>query len=158
MAAWQVVFHVVPRGSVPPPPKRLAPAELDATDWWAGAAFPADYARRLAAMAPLVRSSSADLQTWGAADGNRIDVVSVGGRVSRVMVRVDVRRLDSKFGAALIDLMRVADAALVRNDGLVLERTIAAYSGALRGSNAWKYASDPIAFLAAEQLRDDDDS
>ena len=156
-AAWQVLFHVIPRRSLPPPPQRLTRAVLDATDWWANASFPADYARRLAAVAAPDRASGADIETWGTADTNRVDVASAGGRVIRVTARVDVRRLDSKFGAALLDFMRVADAALVRDDGLVLEPTIAAYAGALRGSDAWRFASEPNVFLAAQQLRDDDD-
>jgi hypothetical protein len=111
----------------------------------------------LAGVASPARSWSTDLETWGAEDGNRVDVWSDGGRVRRVMARVDVRRLDSKFGAALIDFARKADAVLVRNDGLVVEARINAYAGALRTSDAWRFASDPAAFLAANPASDEDD-
>ena len=126
-----------------------ATADLEATDWWASAAFPADYARRLAAMAPLVRSSSADLQTWGTADGNRIDVWSENGKAVRMIARVDVRRLDAKFGAMLLQFARTADAVLVRKDGLVVEPIVGAFGAALRNSTAWQHANDPAAFLAS---------
>jgi hypothetical protein len=73
------------------------------------------------------------------------------------MARVDVRRLDSKFGAALLQFVRTADAVLVRSDGLVVEPTIAAYAGALRNSAAWKFANDPAAQLKKYSDTDDDD-
>jgi hypothetical protein len=77
--------------------------------------------------------------------------------VIRVKVQVDVRRLDSRFGAALLDFVRAADAVLIRNDGLVVEPLIGAYAGALRNSAAWKFASDPAAFLAANSRALEDD-
>jgi hypothetical protein len=154
MAVWQVNFHVVPRRALPATSQALARAVADDTDWWAGAAFPPNYATRLAAVAPVARSSSDELETWGSEDGNRVDVWSDGGRVRRVMVRVDVRRLDSKFGAALIHFVRSAGAVLVRADGLLVEPIINAYVGALRGSDAWRFASDPMTFLASQS--DDD--
>jgi hypothetical protein len=154
MAVWQVNFHVVPRRALPATSQALARAVADDTDWWATATFPPDYAARLAAVAPVARSSTDELETWGSEDGNRVDVWSDGGRVQRVMVRVDVRRLDSKFGAALIHFVRSAGAVLVRADGLLVEPIINAYAGALRGSDAWRFASDPMTFLASQS--DDD--
>jgi hypothetical protein len=96
------------------------------------------------------------MQTWGSADSNRIDVWSDGGRVSSLMTRVDVRRLDSKFGAALLQFVRSIDAVLVRSDGLVVEPLIGAYAAALRTSEAWRFASDPASYLA--RYSEDDDS
>ena len=154
MAVWQVDFHVVPRRALPATSQALARAVADDTDWWTNATFPPDYAARLAAVAPVARSRSDGLETWGSEDGNRVDVWSQGGRVHRVMARVDVRRLDSKFGAALIQFVRSAGAVLVRADGLLVEPIINAYVGALRGSEAWRFASDPMTFLASHS--DDD--
>jgi len=157
MAVWQVDFHVVPRRAVTAAGHLLTSAVLHDTNWWAGASFPADYATRLATVVSAARSARADLETWGREDGNRVDVWSDGGGVTRVKVRVDVRRLDSKFGAALIGFVRTADAVLVRSDGLVVEPIINAYAGALRSSGAWRYASDPAAFLAARAAYDEDE-
>ena len=154
MAVWQVDFHVVPRRALPATSQALARAVADDTDWWASAAFPADYPARLAAVAPVARSRSDGLETWGSEEGNRVDVWSESGRVHRVMARVDVRRLDSKFGAALIHFVRSAGAVLVRADGLLVEPIINAYVGALRGSEAWRFASDAMTFLASHP--DDD--
>lgn len=135
MADWQVDFDVVPRGT-----------------------FPLDYAKRLNGVAAPEASSTAELQTWGTPDGNRIDVWSVDGRVTEVKAHVDVRRLDSKFGAALIQFVRTANAVLVRRDGLVVEPTIAAYAASLRTSDAWKFANEPAKHLFADSEDEADDS
>jgi hypothetical protein len=156
MAVWQVDFYVVPRRALAAAPRPLTPPVLNDTSWWASAGFPVDYGARLAAVAPAVPSRTPELETWGPEEGNRVEVWSHGGRVRSMMVHVDVRRLDSKFGAALILFVRAADAVLVRRDGLVIEPTINAYAGALRNSAAWRYASDPAAFLAAQAESSED--
>ena len=74
MAVWQVDFHVVPRRALPATPNALARSVAEDADWWADASFPKDYTRRLAAVAPPASSWSADLETWGSVDGNRVDV------------------------------------------------------------------------------------
>ena len=160
MAAWQVDFYLVPRAAIGVAATALTPGELDSTDWWGVATFPSDYQRQLDAVASRGQPLTAQVETWGREDGNRIDVASENGRVQSVVVRVDVRRLDSKFGAALIEFVRKVGAVLVRRDGLIVEPTIAAYAGALRSSNAWRFSSDPAAFLAAraaEEKDEDDD-
>lgn len=157
MALWQVEFAIVPRralgGSA-----RLARPELMDTDWWTAEHLPAGYAHRLAEVAPADASSTGELQTWGNAEGNRIDVWSIGGKPARMLARVDVRRLDARFGAMLLQFARIADAVLVRRDGLVIEPVVGAFGAALRSSSAWQYASDPAAFIASAAAADDDDN
>jgi hypothetical protein len=156
MAAWQVDFYVIPRRALASH-GAVDSSDLDARDWWGSHALPADYQKRLSAIASIAPSSSAELETWGSQDGNRIDVRSRDGRASAVVVRVDVRRLDSKFGAALLQFVRAADAVLVRSDGLVVQPQISAYAAALRGSEAWRFASDPAAYLKDYSDTDDDE-
>lgn len=155
MAAWQVQFYIIPRRALLSR-ATLDASDLDATPWWATHSLPPDYQRQLGVAAPVVPSSTAEVQTWGPEDGNRIDVWSEHGRVTAIMARVDVRRLDSKFGAALLRFVRAAGAVLVRSDGLVVEPTIAAYAAALRNSDAWKFSNDPAAHLRAYSDPDDD--
>jgi hypothetical protein len=155
MAAWHAEFHLIPRHSVPAR-SDLAPASLENADWWAGAAFPTDYHRRLAEVAAPMSSIIPEHEVWGFEDGNHVDVWSQGGHVRRVKVLVDVRRLDSKFGAALLNFVHAAGAALIRRDGLIVEPTIGAYAAALRSSNAWKFASDPAAFVISLSKRDEE--
>jgi hypothetical protein len=148
MAAWQVDFSIVPRRSLAAAglPK---PRASDEVGRWAAGDFPSDYQRKLAAVAAPAPSSSADVQSWGTEDGNRVDVWSVDGRATMVTARVDVRRLDAKFGAMLLQFVRTANAVLVRSDGLVVEPLVGAFAAALRSSTAWRFANDPATFLAS---------
>lgn len=155
MAVWQVDFQIVPRRVIAASPDIRA--ALDDNDWWATVPFPSDYRTRLAAVATPAPSSSPDVESWGREDGNRVDVWSAGGRVTKARARVDVRRLDSKFGAAILEFVRTAGAVLVRGDGLIIEPIIGAYAGALRSSDAWRFASDPAEFIASQLASDDGD-
>ena len=94
--------------------------------------------RTASATLPTKRSVRVERGRWGEEDGNRVDVWSADGEVSTVTARVDVRRLDSKFGAALLAFVRAIGAVLIRQDGLVVQPTINAYSGALRSSTAMR--------------------
>jgi hypothetical protein len=155
-AAWQVDFHIVPKRALASAPQPLSREVLDDTDWWTSAQFPADYGARLATVAPPSHARDPELATWGSRDGNRVDVLSRDGHVSRVIARVDVRKLDSKFGAALLVFVRGVNGLLIRIDGLVVEPTINAYVASLRSSAAWRYASDPAEFLASRAAIEDD--
>lgn len=156
MAVWQVEFAIVPR-RVLAVSTRVALSQLLDNDWWGTERLPVGYAQQLAAIAPLGSSGAAELQTWGEEDGNRIDVWFENGKPARMTARVDVRRLDARFGAMLLQFARVADAVLVRRDGLVLEPLVGAFGAALRSSPAWKYATDPAASFASYSEPEDDD-
>jgi hypothetical protein len=144
MAAWQVHFSIVPRRAFAAASTAKLRPSADA-DWWAAEPLPSDYRQKLAAVVTPAPSSSAAVQTWGTEDGNRIDVSTVDGRATMVTARVDVRRLDAKFGAMLLQFARTADAVLIRSDGLVVEPLVGAFGAALRSSEAWRYANDPAA-------------
>ena len=157
MAAWQVHFSIVPRRAFAAARATKQLPSIDA-DWWGAEPLPSGYQQKLAAVASPAPSSSAEVQTWGTEDGNRIDVSSVGGRVTMVTARVDVRRLDARFGAMLLQFARTADAVLIRGDGLVVEPLVGAFGAALRSSEAWRYANDPAAHFAkyVDPAPDDD--
>ena len=127
------------------------------TDWWSAERLPAGYSQQLAAIAAPGSSPTAELQTRGDEDGNRVDVWSVNGKATRMTARVDVRRLDARFSAMLLQFARVADSVLVRRDGLVVEPLVGAFGAALRTSEAWKYATDPAAYFASYAEPEDDD-
>jgi len=157
MAEWQVHFSVVPRRALA---AARAAKRLPSGDeaWWAADVLPADYQGKLAGVAEPASPASATVQSWGSEDGNRVDVWSVDGRATAVTARVDVRRLDSKFGAMLLQFVRTANAVLVRSDGLVVEPLVGAYAAALRSSDAWRFANDPASHFAsyAEPAADED--
>jgi hypothetical protein len=158
MAVWQVEFALVPRRALGTMPQVGATQIMD-THWWSTATLPAGYVHQLAAIAPLAPPPPrpAELQTWGNEDGNRIDVWSENGKATRMIARIDVRHLDAKFGALLLQFARSAGAVLVRQDGLVVEPLVGAFGAALRTSEAWRYASDPGAYAASYVESDDDD-
>ena len=143
MAPWQVNFQVVPHRAMAAAPRTLTAAVVRETDWWgAGAALP-DLGERLATIARPAAQGSTGAERWGDAEGNSIAVERVGGRVARISAHVDVRKLDPKFGAALLGFVRSAQSVLVREDGWVAEPTVGAFSGALRGDPAWVFANEP---------------
>ena len=157
MADWQVDFSIVPRRALASAGMATLPRTADA-NWWAIEALPSDYAGKLAVIASPAASSNANVQTWGPEDGNRLEVSSVDGRATKVTARVDVRRLDAKFGAMILQFARTADAVFVRSDGLVVEPIVGAFAAALRSSAAWRFANDPAAHFAAytEPATDDE--
>lgn len=155
MAVWQVEFAIVPRRGLATKPS-VPLAQLVDTAWWTAERLPEGYSQQLAAVAPVGPSSGPELQTWGDEEGNRVDVWSKNGKPMRITARVDVRRLDARFGAMLLQFARIADAVLVRRDGLVVEPLVGAFGAAIRSSEAWKYASDPAAHFASYSDSDDE--
>jgi hypothetical protein len=156
MAVWQVEFAIVPRRALGAKLQVPIPQIID-TDWWRAEHLPVGYAQQLAAVAAPASSGAVELQTWGTEDGNRIDVWSENGEPIRMSARVDVRRLDARFGAMLLQFARVANAVLVRRDGLVVEPLVGAFGAALRTSEAWRYASDPAAHIASYAESEDEE-
>jgi hypothetical protein len=156
MAVWQVEFAIVPRRALAANP-RAPLLEIMDTDWWGAERLPAGYSQQLAPLAPLASTAGPEIQTWGEPDGNRVDVWSDNGKPTRMTARVDVRRLDARFGAMLLQFARIADAVLVRRDGLVVEPLVGAFGAALRSSDAWAYANDPAASFASYDDREEDD-
>jgi hypothetical protein len=111
-------------------------------------------------VAGLMPADSASLSVHKLPTGtetNQIEVRSENGHVVGVTARVDVRRLDSKFGASLLQFAQTAQAVLVRSDGLVVEPVAGAFAAALRGSKAWRYANDPASFIATHLKADEND-
>jgi hypothetical protein len=156
MAVWQVEFAIVPRRALAARPSIALPKLME-TDWWSSERLPVGYSQQLAAIASPASSPAAEHQSWGDEDGNRIDVWFANGHATRMTARVDVRRLDSKFAAMLIQFARVADAVFVRRDGVVVEPLVGAFGGALRTSQAWRYATDPAAHFASYSKPDDEE-
>jgi hypothetical protein len=152
-----VMFHVVPHRTISAAPGARTRAVLESTDWWQAGALPADFGARLATIAAPTAGSAPDVERWGAPDGNGVDVHRRGGRVSRIVARVDVRKLDPKFSAALLAFVRSSQALLVRADGRIAEPTVGAFSAALRGDPAWQHANEPSPMRIVNGVLEDDD-
>lgn len=147
MAVWQVEFAIVPRRALEAQPG-IAGAPLMDADWWSGERLPPGYSQQLAGIAPLGTSTAKELQTWGQTDGNRVDVWLENGTPARMSARVDVRHLDARFGAMLLQFVKNSGAVLVRRGGVVVEPRAGDFGAALRSSDAWRHAPDSAAFFA----------
>jgi len=156
MAVWQVEFAIVPRRALARNPRGLLANVLD-TDWWSAERLPPEFSRQLAAIAPGGSPPTSERHTWGDAEGNHVDVWFSNGQATRMTAHVDVRRLDAKFGATLLQFARVADAVFVRADGLVVEPLVGAFGAALRSSPAWQYVVDPQTFLSTHAEPDEEE-
>ena len=157
MAPWLVSFHIVPHRAIASAPGALTPAVLGSTDWWSSGAMPADLSARLATIAAPAAGPTAGIESWGPPDGNGVELHRRGGRVSRIVARVDVRKLDPKFSAALLAFVRSSQAVLVRADGRISEPTVSAFSGALRSDPAWQHANEPAPMRIVNGVLEDDD-
>ena len=158
MAPWQVIFHVVPHRAMATAPRVLDAGIVATTDWWgAGTGTgPGALRDRLGVLVGPPTRTTPTVESWGAADGNGVDVHLSNGRIARVIAHVDVRKLDPKFGAALLGLARSMQGVLVRADGWVTEPTVGGYSGALRGDPAWAHANEPAPMRIASDEAEED--
>jgi hypothetical protein len=157
MAPWQVIFHLVPHRAMASAPRVLDAAIVATTRWWADGSGTRELRDRLGVLVgPPARTTPA-IESWGSADGNGVDVHLTNGRIAGVTAHVDVRKLDPKFGAALLGLARSMQSVLVRTDGWVTEPTVGGFSTALRGDPAWAHANEPAPLkIAAEDEEDDE--
>src|SRR5512143_850369 len=123
MSPWQVIVHVVPHRAMATAPRVLDARIVAETDWWGAGTGIRELRDRLEVLVgPRVRTTPA-VESWGSAEGNGVDVHLSEGRIARVIAHVDVRKLDPKFGAALLGLARSMQSVLVRSDGWVTEPT-----------------------------------
>ncbi len=154
-APWQTVFQVVPHRAIAKAPRLPDARTVSSTEWWRSSPDSATTLRAtLGALVGPMASSGNGVERW-TAGGSSVELHSAGGVLTQVIARVDVRKLDPRFGAALLGFLRSAQSVLVRSDGRVVEPTVGAFSAALRSDPAWAFANDPAVEIAAE-LREDD--
>lgn len=157
MAPWQVIFHVVPHRAMATAPRVLDAGIVAATDWWGAGPATRELRDRLGVLVGPPTRTTPTVESWGMADGNGVDVHLSAGRIASVIAHVDVRKLDPKFGAALLGLARSMQSVLVRADGWVAEPTVGGYSTALRGDPAWAHANEPAPLKIATDENEDDE-
>ena len=156
MAPWQVIFHVVPHRAMANAPRLLDADVVATTDWWSASGGAGELRDRLGVLIGPPARTTPTLESWGDADGNGVDVQLSSGRIARVIAHVDVRKLDPKFGAALLGFARSMQSVLLRADGWVTEPTVGGYTSALRGDPAWKHANEPAPVHVATETEDDE--
>ena len=149
MAAWQYDIRILPRtrlhailGDVP---LHIDRETLESVNWWQGVATP-DFE---AAFGALDRASSWDpeVETWGKEDSDRVDVRSVGGVVSEVFARIDVRSLPDGLLPRLLTFAEEIEGVLVTTGGRVMPPDVDLVWSDLRLSGAANFVRDPEGFL-----------
>ena len=157
MAPWQVIFHVVPHRAMAKAPRVLDAGIVSTTEWWSDGTGTRELREKLGALIGPPSRTSPTVESWGTADGNGVDVHLSNAGITRIIAHVDVRKLDPKFGAALLGFARSMQSVLVRADGWVAEPTVGGYSAALRGDPAWAQANEPAPMRIADGALDDDE-
>ena len=125
MAAWQASFAIIPSRT-----------------------YPADYQRRLDAVAPRAPSWSNEIQIWGMEDGNRIDLYLENGAPHDGLIRIDLRDPDPAFIRGTLAFLAASGCGLESEDGHWVEPNEGEFLVALRGSRAFRFVEDPARYLS----------
>ena len=154
MATWQFDLYLVPQGKVPRGTQRVRAEDFESEDWWRGYTLPQESLdaatnglTRLAQWTPAI-------QSWGADDGNRLDVFIGESGVDEVRIRIDARSLDTGFLRRVIALAHNADGVFISADMQVVPPLATEVSAAVRDSDAWRFVQNPSAFF--DRLDDED--
>jgi hypothetical protein len=122
------------------------------TEWWAAEALPIRLTReaRCRGVARIL-GRARNVQSWGPEDGNRLDVWSADGRGQRRSPRrVDVRKLDARFGAMLQQFARTARrrAECAAMGSLVRARTSARSPPRFATRRPWRFGTTALPHFA----------
>jgi hypothetical protein len=129
-----------------------APVDLVAADWWAATQPPADFETKISEFLAERTPWSPDLRTWGAEDGNRIDVWREGRRVDSIRIRIDMREPSVDMVRHLTAMAAYCDAAFLRHDGLFVPASDDALASAAMTSAAARFVEDADTFLRRIRL------
>jgi hypothetical protein len=110
-------------------------------------ALPDDYRARLDTLLPRGKTWHQLQEGWGAEDGNRIDVWHDPRGATEVVVRIDLRGVDSEWLERLLAFARGIGRELWTPDGRVVGGSLGELALVLLGSPAWRFVEDPEAFL-----------
>lgn len=160
MAVWQFDVYLVPHVEAEPileapfaqEPFTWLDEAAREREWWARAQPVPGYAEAFDAVAPRARSWAPDLLQWGAEDGNRIDVWREGGRVSSILVRIDMRASTERFAERVADVALDLGCDYLTPGGYLTEGLPGNLAALMRNSPALRFTEDPIAFLTRVQL------
>ena len=159
MATWQATVELVPRAravalSAEPVTGEYLEWEPDLADadWWVDAQPATWLSDRLNALASRAVSWASDLETWGNANGDRVDVWRDAGRIDSITVRFDMRAPDERFVLAIVALARDLGCLFYSQEHMLVDATPDALATLLRQSPALRFVRDPLAFLQRVRL------
>jgi hypothetical protein len=124
-----------------------------------GRRMPAGYRDLLRKVLEEGRSWSGDLEVWGTEAGDRIDVWHPGADEHEVLARFDMRTWDAQLYLRFIEFVRIVNGTIQvapgDQDMPEVAPTIEAFEAALRASDAFRFVSNPEAYLRRLPLHDD---
>lgn len=151
MAAWQLDLTLIPRQSVErhglSVDDHIQREQLEQVAWWEGFALPPQYRRQISSFAPWSKPWSDGWEVYGDEGGNRVDVITEGGRVAEVRVRVDAREPDVRFLEQLVDFASSIDAVFVSPELRIVAPDLRAIWVELELSPAANFIRDPAGAL-----------
>ncbi len=152
MATWQYEFIVVPRepirqafGEVP---KEIEPEAFDSRNWWTDMHAPSE--NELSELLARGSSWSDSMRTWGATDGDRIDLYFDEDELHEILVRIDLRNVSRTFMHGVLELANRYDCVFRTEDGTLLRPEFGVLLQDIAKSSAFRFVSNPTKFL--EQL------
>lgn len=86
---------------------------------------------------------------WGREDSNYLRALVDGSRVREIETGIDARSVSLEYCRRLSDVLCDMGAVLVTAEGRIVEASLRSVAGALRRSAAWRFVTDPRAFLDA---------
>ncbi|WP_437895816.1 hypothetical protein [Sorangium sp. So ce124] len=131
---------------------------IESGSFWADSQPGEDIERTALEILGKGASWSSDVDVWGDEDSTCLSMVRDGSRVVEVLLRVDLRNIQKPDLARLLDGFKRARVLLVDETAQLYEPTLPAVLQALQASTAWKYVTDPAAFIASlsEKISDID--
>ena len=151
MATWQYDLLLIPRlkllkqyGSIP---LQMRAEDYEQQEWWIDVSVPDDLEIRLSDICKPLSSWSDSARSWGAEDGNRIDVCYSDGHLREMSVRIDLRQRIAPFLQQILELASSLDCVFCSYGGEVFEpdREVAVRN--IARSPAFRFVVDPQQFL-----------
>ena len=149
MATWQCDFQIVPSAAPVPAPD----------DAWLHFPPPEDWREKISGMLQPGDSWHQDLVGWGPYDGNRVEGWLETSHLASMRARLDLRDPNLEaFVLQLLALLPVIGASLETHYGTRLPSSLPALTEAIQGSPAFRFVTNPEAFLRRLRLGGPDDA
>lgn len=148
MAIWQCSFLLVPSTERDRDPRSLS-ERIENGSFWADSQPGEDIERTALETLGKGASWSSNIDVWGDDDSTCVSMVRERNRVVEVLLRVDLRNIQKAALVRLLDGFKRARVLLVDEAAQLCEPTLSEVLQALRASTAWKYVTDPAAFIAS---------
>lgn len=151
MATWQFDIHLVPSCRVvgdSAPGKETASSELkDFSVAWKGFSMANDLILALSRLLPKSDSWTSEIDTWGQAEGHRIEILREQADIADIRVRVDIKSCPELFLKNLIPIAIQFGLVMIDDQYHVIKPTEHEVLTSMRRSSAFRFVHDAHAYL-----------